>query len=49
MTLVHKNITKVYKKTSQNVPNVITSVDKKMAEKLGLDDRIEVSVNRDHS
>jgi len=47
VTLVHKNVTKAYKKTNQNVPNVITSVDKKVAEKLGLDDRIEVSANRD--
>lgn len=45
--LVHKNVTKAYKKTNNNVPNVITSVDKKVAEKLGLDDRIEVSANGD--
>jgi len=45
--LVHKNVTKAYKKTNKNVPNVITSVDKKVAEKLGLDDRIEVSANGD--
>ena len=44
MTLVHKNVTKAYKKTNQNVPNVITAVVKKVAEKLG---RIEVSANRD--
>ena len=47
VTLVHKNVTKAYKKTNQNVPNVIASVDKKVAEKVGLDDRIEVSANRD--
>ena len=47
MTLVHKNVTKGYKKADWNVPDAITSVDKKVAEKLGLDDRIEVSANRD--
>ena len=47
MTLVDKNVTKGYKKADRNVPDAITSVDKKVAEKLGLDDRIEVSANRD--
>ena len=47
MILVHKNVTKAYRKTSKNVPNVIISVDRKVAEKLGLEDRIEVSANRD--
>ena len=47
MTHVHKNVTKAYKKADQNVPDVIISVDKKVAERLGLDDRIEASANRD--
>ena len=42
-----KNVTKAHKKADQNVPDVITSVDKKVAERLGLDNRIEVSANRD--
>ena len=47
MTLVHKNVAKGYKKADWNVPDAITSVDKKVTEKLGLDDRIEVSANTD--
>ena len=47
LTLVHKNVTKAYKKTNQNVPKVITSDDRKIAQELRLDDRIEVSANRD--
>ena len=47
MTLVHKNVRKAYKKADQNVLDMITSIDKKVGEKLGLDDRIEVSANRD--
>ena len=47
MTLIHKNVTKAYKKADQNVPDVITSVDKKVAERLGLHDRIEASANKD--
>ena len=30
MTLVHKNVTKGYKKAGRNVPYAITSVDKKV-------------------
>ena len=45
MILVHKNVTKAYRKTSKNVPNVVISVDRKVAEKLLLDDPIEVSAN----
>ena len=33
LTLVHKNVTKACKKTHQNVPNLITSVDKEIAKK----------------
>ena len=47
MTPVDKNVTKGYKKADRDVPDAINSVDKKVAVKLGLDDRIEVSANRD--
>lgn len=39
MTLLNKNVTKAYKKTVHNVPNVIATEDKQIEEKLGLDDR----------
>jgi len=35
VTLVHKNVTKAYRKTSKNVPNVIISVDRKVGRNLG--------------
>lgn len=47
MTLVDKNVTKSYKKANHSVPTATTSKDKQIAEKLGLDDRIELSANRD--
>ena len=47
VTLVNKNVTKTYKKTNPNVPNIITLEDKKIAEKIELEDRIEVSASRD--
>ena len=47
LTLVKKNVTKAYKKTSQNVPSNITSADKRIAQDLSLDDRIETSAKRD--
>ena len=47
MTLVNKNVTKTYKKTNPNVPDIITLEDKKIAEKIELADRIEVSASRD--
>ena len=47
MTLVDKNVTKTYKKTNPNVPDIITLEDKKIAEKIELADRIEVSTSRD--
>ncbi|XP_041361021.1 LOW QUALITY PROTEIN: uncharacterized protein LOC121377181 [Gigantopelta aegis] len=37
----------VYKKTSHSTTNMITPTDKEIAKKLELDDRIEVSANRD--
>ena len=46
-TLVDKNVTKTYKKTSPKVPDMITLKDKTIAEKLELDDRVEVSASRD--
>ena len=46
VTLVDKNVTKTYKKTNPNVPDMITLKDKKIAEKLKLDDRVEVSASR---
>ena len=46
-TLVNKNVTKAYKKTNHHVPNNITSADKKIAQDLSLDDRIETSAKRD--
>ena len=47
LNLLHKNVTKAYKKTNKNIPDSITSADKKIAEDLQLDDRIEVSASRD--
>ena len=38
MTLVNKNVTKTYKKTNPNVPDIITLEDKKIAEKIELAD-----------
>ena len=46
-TLVNKNVTKSYKKADHNVPKVISFDDKKIAENLGLDNRIETSACRD--
>ena len=40
-------MTKTYKKTNKNTPHSITSIDKKIAQDLRLDDRIEVSASRD--
>jgi len=45
--LLQKNVTKTYKKTNKNTPDSITSIDKKIAQDLRLDDRIEVSASRD--
>ena len=47
MPLVNKNVTKTYKKTNPNAPDIITLEDKKTAEKIELADRIEVSASRD--
>ena len=47
VTLVNKNVTKTYKKANPNVPATITLEDKKIAEKIELEDRIEVSASRD--
>ena len=47
VTLVDKNVTKTYKKTNPQVPDMITLKDKKIAEKLELDDQIEASASRD--
>ena len=47
VTLVNKNVTKTYKKTNPNVPDIITLEDKQIAEKIELEDRIEVSASRD--
>ena len=47
VTLVNKNVTKTYKKTNPNVPDIITLEDKKIAQKIDLEDRIEVSASRD--
>ena len=40
-------MTKIYKKTNKNTPDSITSIDKKIAQDLRLDDRMEVSASRD--
>ena len=47
VTVVSKNVTKTYKKTNAEVPDMITLKDKIIAEKLELDDRIEASASRD--
>ena len=47
MTLLNRNVTKSYKKTDHNVPIDIATKDKLLAEKLELDDRIDVSAHRD--
>jgi len=47
VSVLNKNVTKAYKKTDGNVSNAIATKDKQIAEKLGLDDRIDVSANRD--
>lgn len=47
VTLVDKNVTKTYKKTNPKVPDMITLKDEKIAEKLELDDRVEVSALTD--
>ena len=44
--LLQKNVTKTDKKTNKNTPDSITSIDKKIAQDLRLDERIEVSANR---
>ena len=38
VTLVNKNVTKTYKKTNPNVPDIITLEDKKIAQKIELED-----------
>ena len=40
-------MTKIYKKTNYNVPNKITSTDKKIVKTLKLDNQINVSANED--
>ena len=40
-------MTKTYKKTNKNTLGSITSIDKKIAQDLRLNDRIEVSASRD--
>ena len=40
-------VTLIYKKTNSKVPDMITLKDKKIVEKLELDNRIEVSASRD--
>ena len=40
-------MTKAYKKTNKDIPDSITSVDKKIAEDLKLDDRVETSASRE--
>jgi len=47
LNLLQKNVTKAYKKSNKSNPDSITSVDKKIAQDLTLDDRIEVSASRD--
>ena len=47
LNLLQKNVTKAYKKTNKSTPNLITSLDKQIAQDLELDDCIEVSVSRD--
>ena len=47
LNLLQKNVTKPYKKSNKSNPDSITSVDKKIAQDLTLDDRIEVSASRD--
>ena len=47
LNLLQKNVTKAYKKSNKNNPDLITSADKKIAQDLTLDDRIEVSASRD--
>ena len=45
LTLLEKNVTKAYKKTKKRIPDSITAVDKKIAENLELEDRVEVSAS----
>lgn len=45
--LLQKNATKAYKKSNKSNPDSITLVDKRIAQDLTLDDRIEVSASRD--
>ena len=47
LNLLQKNVTKAYKKTNKDIPDSITAVDRKIAEDLKLDDRVEVSASRD--
>ena len=47
LNLLQKNVTKAYKKTNKDIPDSITSVDKKIAEDLKLDDRAETSASRE--
>ena len=47
MRLLNKDVTKAYKKTDLNVPYMMVTKDKLIAEQLGLDDRIDVSAHRD--
>ena len=47
LTLLLKNVTKAYKKRNKRIPDFITAVDKKIAENLQLEERIEVSASRD--
>lgn len=44
---VYKNVIKVYKKVDWNVLDVIIFVDKKVVEKFGFDDWVEILGNRD--
>ena len=45
--LLHKNITKTYKKVSQTVASAIEKKTKSLVQKLNLDDRINVTAKRD--
>ena len=45
-TLLNKNVTKTYKKADPNTRDTITIKDKQIAENLDIDDRIDVSAQR---
>ena len=47
LRLLNKNVTKAYKKTDLNVPYMIATKDKLIAEQRGRDDWIDVSAHRD--